>query len=94
MSFWVDDLDVFFADFGINATYGLSTIKVLFHNEYEAAALFNQEIESRNPYVEVKDSDVTGITHASTLVINSTTYHVKEVKPDGTGITVLVLSKD
>lgn len=72
----------------------LYSIDVIFHNEYEAMILFAGEIESRNPYVEVQDSDIVGIAHASTLVIGGVTYKVTAIKPDGTGITVLELSKD
>jgi hypothetical protein len=173
MSFWIDDLDVFFSDFGVEASFrkiatiaigaggtgyhlndvltlgtptngiaatakvtgvtagvvteitlltpgagytaGLKattvapaggancTIKVLtlvegfdiiFHNAYEAAVLFNGAIESRDPYCEVKDSDVATVVHDTVLWIDSVAYKIKEIKPDGTGITVLILSKD
>ena len=67
--------------------------KGVFHNEYEAAALFGGEIESRDPYVEVKESDFSGITHADTVTIDTVVYHIKAREPDGTGLLILRLSK-
>lgn len=94
MPFYEEDLDPFFEDFGEDATWNTTTFKVVFHNEYEAAVLFTGEIETRNPYVEVKDSDISGIVHGNVLTIDGTAYKVTGIQPDGTGITVLLLSKD
>ncbi len=94
MSFWVDDLNVFFSDFGVDATWNGKDFQVLFHNPYEAAVLFGQDIESKGPYVEVKDSDVEEIAQGDDFRVNDTDYKVRGIQPDGTGITVLKLSKD
>jgi hypothetical protein len=92
--FWEADLAGMFVDFGIDATYGASTIQVIFDNEFLAASAFDIEVESREPKCYVKESDVSGIDQGDTLVINSTTYYVIKVEPDGTGLTRLILSKD
>ncbi len=68
--------------------------KGIFHNEYEAVPLFGGEVESRGPYVEVKESDFLAITHTGIVTIGGVAYHVTEKKPDGTGMMILVLSKD
>ena len=52
------------------------------------------EIESTDPQVIVKASDISGIEHGATLIINSITYYVVGIHPDGTGIVILMLSRD
>lgn len=94
MSFWIDDVDIFFADFGSSILWNSVTYKGIFYNEYEAISLFEGEIESRAPYVEVREADFSGVAHDDQLTINSVAYKVKEIKPDGTGIMTLILSKD
>ena len=88
------DLDTFFSDFGVDAVWNVTTFKVIFHNAYEAVTLFGLDIESKNPYVEAKDSDVVGIAQGNTFTVNATAYKVIGIQPDGTGITILTLSKD
>ena len=39
-----------------------------------------------------KTSDVSDATFNDTLVIDSTTYYIKELLPDGTGVTRITLS--
>ncbi|MFA6148661.1 MAG: hypothetical protein WC899_10685 [bacterium] len=101
------DLAAFFdvdGGFAVTATYipavgGAPTnIPVIFDNEY-AAAEYDRladraSLESTSPRVVCRDADVPGISHGATLAISGTTYYVIEVRPDGTGVTTLVLSKD
>ena len=88
------DLDTFFSDFGVDAVWNNTTFKVIFHNAYEAVTLFGLDIESKNPYVEIKDSNVPGIAQGDAFTVNGTPYKVIGIQPDGTGITILTLSKD
>lgn len=77
-----------------DVTWDAVVYKGIFHNEYEAAVLFSGEIESRAPYVEVREADFSAINHTDTVTIDAVAYKVIEVKPDGTGMMVLILSKD
>lgn len=77
----------------VDVIWSAVTYKGIFHNEYEAAVLFSGEIESKNPYVEVREADFSAITHSDTVTINSTVYHITNPKPDGTGMMILELSK-
>ena len=72
------------------------SIQVIFDNEYQAAQ-FRQadaEIESSGPRATCRESDVAGVAHGDTLQIRGTTFSVVEVHPDGTGLVILILSKD
>jgi hypothetical protein len=72
------------------------TVQVIFDNEYQAAQFpdANAQVESSGPRATCREADVAGIAHGDTLQIRSTTYSVAEVHPDGTGLVVLILSKD
>lgn len=91
------DLNVFFdtKDFAQSATYTpaggqAKTINCIFDDAFAAV----QGVESSDPQVLVKDSDVIDVKHGDTLAVAGTTYKVRGIHPDGTGITTLILSKD
>lgn len=71
-----------------------SAIKAIFLSPFEAMQLFGAEVESSAPVAVCKTTDVSTAIHGDTLVINSITYYIRGVEHDGTGTTVLVLSRD
>ena len=100
-SFWIDDLDVFFGDFGVDAVYTpqggpASTIKVIFDNSYVAILGGGglEGVESTSPGAVCKSSDIVNARYGETLQIDSITYKIAGIEPDGTGMTVLRLSRD
>ena len=82
------------ADFGISATWNSTSFDVLFLNSYELLTIFEIQIEASNVSAYVKDSDISGLARGETVSINSVAYKVRDIQPDGTGMTILVLSKD
>jgi len=94
MSFGENDLGVFFSDFAIDANWKGTEVKVIFHNAYEAVTLFGSDIESKNPFVEVQDSDIEDMAQRDLIKIGGTNYYIINIQADGTGITILMLSKD
>lgn len=90
------DLDTFLDtdEFAVSITYNSTTIKGIFDDEYKGVNALTGEIEATAPQAIVKTSDVSGIAHGNTLTINSTTYYVIGIQQDGTGLTILILSKD
>lgn len=94
MPFWEDDLALFFTDFAIDAEWAGKDIKVIFHNAYEAVSLFGADVESKNPFLEVKDSDIEDMGHDETITIAGVAYLVRSIQADGTGISLIMLSKD
>jgi len=81
------------ADAVLTTASGTSTIKVHFLNEYES---LGQEIqfESSGLQVQAMTDDVKDAQHDDQLTIDDTDYYIKEIHPDGTGITILILSKE
>ena len=95
-----DLTDVFFSsdDFAQAATYTPSggvavSVNVIFDDEYTGTNLGTGEIDTAAPQVRVITGDVTGIKNGDTFIINSVTYYVISCQPDGTGVSVVQLSK-
>src|SRR3990172_7327844 len=99
MPFTTSEIDCFFDPvLTVDAIYTpqggqASSIKVLFDNDFKVIDL-STGIESAAPAVTCKTSDVASVKHNDTLVISSVTYYVSGIQQDGTGITILILSKD
>lgn len=84
-----EDLDIFFDtdDFAVTATILGSSVSGILREEFIQVDF----VESKRPVFECIAADVTGIVHGDTVVISSTTYKVRGIQPDGTGIVKLVL---
>lgn len=105
MSVIAEDLDEFYdeeefaqsADFVVDkdaATPVTVSISVLFYNEFQAAALYGNDVASQNPMVRCKATDVIGVDKDSTFTVDSVLYYVRNVHPNGTGEVIIELSKD
>ena len=95
---YADLFDGTFDEEGIFSPSGGSPrpIRVIFDNEYQAAqfAQADAEFESSGPRATCRESEVAEVAHGDTLTLRGTTYTVTEVHPDGTGLMVLILSRD
>lgn len=94
-----EDFDVFFNtdDFGVSASFtprtggGATTVKGIFDKEFVAVGDGGQvDIAATDPVFQCKTSDITA-ARGGTLVINSVTYNIVVDKPDGTGVSMLIL---
>ncbi len=87
-----------FAETALYAGGGLPpvSIPVIFEGLYAASEFTQAEasIENASPKAYCRASDVVGAAHGDTLTIGAKTWHVVEVRPDGTGVVALVLSED
>jgi len=85
-------------DFASSATFTdvsagtSSTIKGIFDKESVEQAMGEAGIIEEVPVFTCKTSDVSDATFNDTLVIDSVTYYIKELLPDGTGVTRITLS--
>ena len=95
MAWTSTDLDGILAVAGTDALLGSETVRVVWRNRYEAVELYDGRVESAGPYVLVKSTDVTlyEIDHGTELEIDSTTYTIVEIQPDGQGLTKLILER-
>ncbi len=70
-------------------------IPVIFDSEYSVVQEIGEPgMGVPSPQALCKTADVANASCGDTLVVNGTTYYVQEVRPDGTGITTLILSRD
>jgi hypothetical protein len=86
----LEHLDAYFADFAIAATLPSSAVvRGLFDNgSGEALGMLGSE-----PRFTGKTIELTGLTYGASLSIGGTAYTVRENRPDGTGLTTLVLER-
>jgi len=68
-------------------------INVIFDDEYTGTNLGTGEIDTAAPQVRAETSVVLTMAQGDVIVIDSTTYYVKSVQPDGTGVSMIILSK-
>jgi len=87
---FVEDRTPFFADFGIDATVGAGTVRGIFDNAYQDAFSL---VPGTAPVFMCASADVSSVDVGDSITINATAYSVTEVRPDGTGMTVLVLQR-
>lgn len=52
-----------------------------------------QEVIGETPMIQHRTTDLTGTVLAGTILVNSTTYNITEVLPDGEGRTDLTLEE-
>lgn len=91
------DLDKFFdpEEFAVKAVWkGSTEVNVIFDDPYLTVGAAGVEVESTAPVAHVRTADVPGIKHGDALKIGETTYKIRGVRPDGTGVTLLTLSFD
>ncbi len=91
------DLDDVFLDneeFAVDVLYNAATFQGIFDDGFIDSADDGIAVESTAPQVQVKTSDVVGALHDETMTINSIDYKIIGIQPDGTGMTLILLSLD
>jgi hypothetical protein len=85
-------------DFAKSATFtdvsasSSSTVKGIFDKESIEQSVGEAGLIEEVPVFTCKSSDVSDATFNDTFVIDSVTYYIKEILPDGTGMTRFTLS--
>lgn len=97
---FAEDISLFFdaADgFAVSATFKTSAIAVIFENTYYAVPGEEVDVESSQPVAHCKSADVESAVIGDTLTINDSDhagdYTIINVRPDGTGVSALVLEE-
>jgi hypothetical protein len=81
-------------DFAAAATYGGTTISVLFDAAGTIQNINGVLVETSAPQATCLSSDVASATHNDTITINGITYYIMQILPDGVGMSKLILSED
>ncbi len=69
-----------------------STVKGIFDKESIEQSVGEAGLIEEVPVFTCKSSDVSDATFDDTFVIDTVTYYIKEILPDGTGMTRFTLS--
>jgi len=98
MAFTEDFSDFFDTDdFAVAATITIGegspgTVNGIFDDEYfDEVGVGSLGVEGSKPAFHCAAADVPSIAHGDSVVISGTTYHVVNVRPDGTGLVTLLL---
>lgn len=88
---FAENLNTFFADFGVDATLGGQTVRGVFDN---ASALGNVGLvgmAGTQPVFTLPTASIVGEPVGQTLVVSAVLYYVAVHEPDGTGMSRLLL---
>jgi hypothetical protein len=91
-----DDLAFFFQDFGTVGTLDGQPVLVIFDNPVETEALGaygGAGVATAHPRARLRTAQVPASPFGKLLVIPQGRFTVREHEPDGTGLSVLRLSK-
>lgn len=93
---FAEDLTVFFADFGVTATPNAgAAVTVIFDRAH--VETLGGVISGTQPVALVASADVSAwVPNSTTVVISGAasgngTYTVRDIQPDGTGLSTLIL---
>ena len=86
---FAENLDAYLLDFGIDATLNLVAIRGIFDDAYADPLGFS----GSTPALLVKSSEASGAAQGMAVVVNTVNYIVASIKPDGAGMTQLLLSE-
>ncbi len=80
-------------DFATAVTVGGVSVNAIFDAEYVEVGFDGVSVESVWPVLHCDETDaaVAAAVQGTTAVVNSVNYTVAEVRPDGTGMTILRL---
>jgi hypothetical protein len=89
---FTEDLAPFFStdDFAVAATLnGVAVTGIFDASYYEPLG----EVQGRQPMFMLPTASASSTAHGQSLVIGATTYKVRGVEQDGTGVTTLILEE-
>lgn len=98
---FTEDFSLFYDsdDFAVSAywtpsgeTYRVE-VKGIFTNEFIENEFSHIGVESSQPMFECALSSLSSVAHGDSLLIDSTTYTIRGVQPDGSGAVTLVLEE-
>lgn len=87
------DLSTVFEDWD-DVTWNATSFKGIFHNASQIADSLEIGVESRNPFVQVEEADISGMAKGDTVTVNSVAYKCLDIRPTGFGKSIVILSKD
>lgn len=82
----------FLNDFGVDATSGSDTFKVIFDNPHQETSTIGEvPFSIQECYITARSSDVSGVGQGSIITVSGSQYAVTDIQPDGTGMSMVML---
>lgn len=88
---FTEDFSTYFAEFGSDATLGGAAVRGVFDNAYALGNVGVVGMAGSQPMFTLPTASVPADPVGQSLGMGSAVYEVVEHRPDGTGISVLVL---
>jgi hypothetical protein len=88
---FAEDASLFFTDFAQTVTIGTGTVSAIFQDAYELGMVGPIGMSAAQPMMMLSTSDVPADPVGESVVVGTSTYTVAEHRPDGTGISTLML---
>ena len=87
------DLDEMMAEdeFSVAAKIGGVSCFVIYDRPYLSQDAGEMSIQGATPVAYVRDADVGAVAVDDSVTIDGSTFTVRGIEPDGTGVTILVL---
>jgi hypothetical protein len=84
----------FVADFGEPVVIGTTTVTAIVDLEYYEAALGEAGQESTQPQITLPTATIpTGTAEGTAVTVRNVAYTIRNIKPDGTGMTTIDLTR-
>lgn len=81
-------------DFGVTVTYSGGSFTAIHDSAFELLPLGEViGVATTQPRLLARTSDVSALARGTTLTVNGINHKLEEHQPDGTGFTLLLLSK-
>jgi hypothetical protein len=84
---FAEDTSLFMSDFAITARIGVNEVAGILSQAYVESGF----VESSAPIFTCKTLDIDGVVHGNTVTTGEDNYKIRGIKPDGTGMTTLIL---
>lgn len=90
---WAEDLSPFIdtASFAVTATIAGQPVNGIFDNASVLSEGYDGVMETVRPVFVCRSADVAAVLHGDSATINSVSYKVRGTRPDGTGMTLIIL---
>ena len=96
---FVENLGAFFNqdDFAVTAILKLEdggatrSISAIFNTPTQSIEIYNTAIETDNPFLMCRTSDLSGVRNKQKVVVEGKTFTIEKISADGTGVSTIYL---
>lgn len=87
----IEDLAAYMQAFGVDVTLGAGSVRAIFDAGYSGAQVGSYGMATTSPQLMLPTADVPASPVGTAVTVEATAYTVAEHRPDGTGVSLLLL---